>query len=209
MGLEDRLREAAQAVEALWTDSQATQYRLVKLRQRLEREGAASTDSVCREPAVILASKVPVAIGQCRQVLGRASSEDETRSAVIMALSLGLAFGANLSVSGPVKLRGEALALSEDCGRGRGAITGGCRIDVQEFQGVDGDDLRAILREMGFLLGEVGIAMVGIACAADDYSTYWSSMEVIDATDEAGDRIVEMLRRLSAHDSAPSDHYVG
>lgn len=50
---------------------------------------------------------------------------------------------------------------------------------------------------LGGLLGDVGIALVGIACAADDEATYWSCVEAIDAADEARDRVRDMLRKLA------------
>jgi hypothetical protein len=61
-------------------------------------------------------------------------------------------------------------------------------------------DARESLLCLGGLLGEVGIALVGIACAADDQGTYWQCMEAIDAADESRDRVLEMLRRLAARD---------
>lgn len=50
------------------------------------------------------------------------------------------------------------------------------------------------------LLAEVGIALVGVACAADEQGTYWQCMEAIDAADESRDRVLEMLRRLADRD---------
>lgn len=61
-------------------------------------------------------------------------------------------------------------------------------------------DAREALLCLGGLLGEVGIALVGIACAADDEGTYWQCMEAIDAADESRDRVLEMLRRLAVRD---------
>jgi hypothetical protein len=56
--------------------------------------------------------------------------------------------------------------------------------------------------DLGGLLGEVGIALVGIASAADEEATYWQCMEAIDAADESRDRVLEMLRRLPVRDEA-------
>jgi hypothetical protein len=63
-------------------------------------------------------------------------------------------------------------------------------------------DARLALLCLGGLLGEVGIALVGIACAADDEGTYWQCMEAIDAADESRDRVLEMLRRLADREQA-------
>lgn len=61
-------------------------------------------------------------------------------------------------------------------------------------------DPRETLLCLGSLLGEVGMALVGVACAADDEGRYWQCMEAIDAADESRDRVLEMLRRLAVRD---------
>jgi hypothetical protein len=61
-------------------------------------------------------------------------------------------------------------------------------------------DAREALLCLGCLLGEVGIALVGVACAADGEGIYWQCMEAIDAADESRDRVLEMLRRLAVRD---------
>ncbi|WP_258574901.1 DUF6099 family protein, partial [Streptomyces shenzhenensis] len=60
------------------------------------------------------------------------------------------------------------------------------------------DDARQTLLGLGGLLGEVGIALVGMASAAADEGVYWQCMEAIDAADESRDRVLEMLRKLAA-----------
>jgi hypothetical protein len=72
--------------------------------------------------------------------------------------------------------------------------------DLRAAQLTELGDARESLLCLGGLLGEVGIALVGIACAADDQGTYWQCMEAIDAADESRDRVLEMLRRLAARD---------
>lgn len=61
-------------------------------------------------------------------------------------------------------------------------------------------DIRAALTGLGALLGEVGIALVAVACATDEEGMYWQCIDAIDAADEAGDRVGVMLRRLVARD---------
>ncbi len=46
------------------------------------------------------------------------------------------------------------------------------------------------------------IALVSLACAADDEATYWSCLEAIDAADESRDRVLEMLRKLADREEA-------
>lgn len=53
---------------------------------------------------------------------------------------------------------------------------------------------------LGALLGEVGMALVAVACDTDEESLYWQCIEAIDATDESLDRVHGMLRRLAEQD---------
>lgn len=50
------------------------------------------------------------------------------------------------------------------------------------------------------LLGEVGIALVSVACGTDEEGLYWQCIEAIDAADESNDRVLGMLRKLTAQD---------
>ena len=118
------------------------------------------------------------------------------------AQALAQAIGSRLAVSGPPELRGEALGLTELAGRGCGVLTTP-ELDTEHLlaaQLTDLGDARQALLYLGGLLGEVGIALVGLACAADDESTYWQCMEAIDAADESRDRVLEMLRKLADRD---------
>ncbi|MEV6331139.1 DUF6099 family protein [Streptomyces sp. NPDC051909] len=115
---------------------------------------------------------------------------------------LAQAIGSRLALCGPMELRSEARGLSETVG-GRGAVehpalrTGGPR--AAQLTGVG--DTRAALTALAALLGEVGIALVGVACATDEEGLYWQCIEAIDAADEAGDRVRAMLRRLAAREA--------
>ncbi|MCX4904807.1 DUF6099 family protein [Streptomyces sp. NBC_00878] len=118
------------------------------------------------------------------------------------AQALAQAIGSRLAVSGPPELRGEALGLTELAGRGCGVLDAPV-LDVGRLRAAqltELGDARLALLDLGGLLGEVGIALVGIACAADDEGTYWQCMEAIDAADESRDRVLEMLRRLAVRD---------
>ncbi|MFH8799916.1 DUF6099 family protein [Streptomyces sp. NPDC017936] len=147
-------------------------------------------------------------IRRCRQALSMASDTGEVLWAVATAFDLGVAIGSRLAVSGPVKLSAVALKLAHLCGRGQEVLPHDRRADIPELHGADltdGDDLPQLLRDTANLLGEAAVAVVGLACAVDDEGTYWMMMETIDALDEATDCTHEMLRRLSAHDPAPSN----
>lgn len=62
-------------------------------------------------------------------------------------------------------------------------------------------DAREALAALAVLLGEVGIALVAVACDTDEEGLYWQCMEAIDAADESGDRVGGMLQ--PAHDPGP------
>ncbi|MFF1451110.1 DUF6099 family protein [Streptomyces sp. NPDC058274] len=141
-------------------------------------------------------------IAASRRALARSGEIPETMTEVWQAQALAQAIGSRLAVSGPPELRGEALGLTELAGRGCGVLDVPS-IDVADLRAAqltDLGDARRTLLDLGGLLGEVGIALVGVACAADDESTYWQCMEAIDAADESRDRVLEMLRRLAARD---------
>ncbi|MEU9669509.1 DUF6099 family protein [Streptomyces bobili] len=133
-----------------------------------------------------------------------ASSVDgrRTLTEVWQAQALAQAIGSRLAVSGPPELRGEALGLTELAGRGCGVLdtpdldTG----DLLAARLTKLDDAREALLRLADLLGEVGIALVGVASSAADEGTYWQCMEAIDAADESRDRVLEMLRKLAARE---------
>ncbi|WP_369232748.1 DUF6099 family protein [Streptomyces sp. R21] len=137
-----------------------------------------------------------------RGALAESGDTREVLAEVWQAQSLAQAIGSRFAVSGPPELRGEALGLTELAGRGCGVLEAPT-VDVKTLRAAqltELGDAREALLCLGGLLGEVGIALVGVACAADDEATYWQCMEAIDAADESRDRVLEMLRRLAARD---------
>ncbi|MEV6113327.1 DUF6099 family protein [Streptomyces sp. NPDC052109] len=143
-----------------------------------------------------------------RRALACGADAGEIMAEVWQAQALAQAIGSRLAVSGPPELRGEALGLTELAGRGCGVLDppdldlG----DLRAAQLTELDDARETLLCLGGLLGEVGIALVGIASAAADETTYWQCMEAIDAADESRDRVLEMLRKLAAREEVlPQD----
>ncbi|MFI1536261.1 DUF6099 family protein [Streptomyces anandii] len=130
---------------------------------------------------------------------------------VWQAQSLAQAIGSRLAVSGPPELRGEALGLTELAGRGCGVLDAPDLDpdDLLAAQLTELDDAHRALLCLHALLGEVGIALLGIASTAADEATYWQCMEAIDAADESRDRVREMLRRLAARDEALPEAELG
>ncbi|ANP50090.1 hypothetical protein J2Z21_001210 [Streptomyces griseochromogenes] len=139
-----------------------------------------------------------------RRALADGADVPETMAEVWQAQALAQAIGSRLAVSGPPELRGEALGLTELAGRGCGVLDppeldpG----DLRAAQLTELADARQTLLSLDGLLGEVGIALVGMASAAADEATYWQCMEAIDAADESRDRVLEMLRKLAAREEA-------
>ncbi|MET9882747.1 DUF6099 family protein [Streptomyces sp. NPDC006430] len=122
------------------------------------------------------------------------------------ALTQGI--GSWLAVTGPPELRSEARGLGEAGGRGcgvldRAALHGeGSAPDYppRAAQLTQVADVRQALLGLQALLGEVGIALVGVACATDDEGLYWQCIESIDAADESSDRVRAVLRRLTVRE---------
>ncbi|MCQ9136433.1 DUF6099 family protein [Streptomyces hilarionis] len=137
-----------------------------------------------------------------RRALAGSGGRTEIFTEVWQAQALAQAIGSRLAVSGPPELRGEALGLTELAGRGCGVL-GSPDLDPGDLLAArltDLDDARRALLDLGCLLGEVGIALVGLASSVDDQGTYWQCMEAIDAADESRDRVLEMLRKLAARE---------
>lgn len=122
------------------------------------------------------------------------------------ALTQGI--GSWLAVTGPPELRSEARGLGEAGGRGcgvldRAALGGeGSAPDYppRAARLTEVADVRQALLGLQALLGEVGIALVGVACATDDEGLYWQCIESIDAADESSDRVRAVLRRLTVRE---------
>ncbi|WP_327294691.1 MULTISPECIES: DUF6099 family protein [unclassified Streptomyces] len=141
-----------------------------------------------------------------RDALARSLPERDTMVEAWQAQALSGAVGGHLALRGPQELRAEARALSESGGRGCGAlevptVRGGL---IRAAQLTEVCDVREVLTALGVLLGEVGIALVGVACGTDDESVYWQCIEAMDAADESGDRVRGMLRKLEERDAERS-----
>ncbi|MCZ9347942.1 DUF6099 family protein [Streptomyces sp. TRM76130] len=124
---------------------------------------------------------------------------------VWQAQALAQAIGSRLALVGPQALRGEAEGLTELAGRGCGVL-GDPDLppgELRAAQLTELGDARQTLMRLCTLLAETGIALVALACAADDEGTYWQCVEAIDAADESRDRVLRMLGRLAEEDGTP------
>ncbi|MFD5427027.1 DUF6099 family protein [Streptomyces sp. NPDC127084] len=137
-----------------------------------------------------------------RLALAQCEDAAEVVAEAWQAEALAQAIGGQLSVCGPKELRGEARALGEGGGRAGSApdvpLSRTAIPRAAQLTGVS--DPPRVLMLLSDLLGEVGIALVGVACATDEEGLYWQCIEAIDATDESGDRVRAMLRRLSTRE---------
>ncbi|GAA2815757.1 DUF6099 family protein [Streptomyces showdoensis] len=136
-----------------------------------------------------------------RQALAESRTALDIVAEAWQAQVLAQAIGSHLVLCGPLELRSEARGLSE-IGVGPGptdhpTLRGGA---PRAAQLTEVADERGALTALGALLGEVGIALVGVACATDEEGLYWQCIEAIDAADEAGDRVRGMLRRLTVRE---------
>ncbi|MGW5847821.1 DUF6099 family protein [Streptomyces sp. NPDC055254] len=124
------------------------------------------------------------------------------------AQALAQGIGGFLAVTGPPEMRAEARGLGEAGGRGcgvldRAALRGeGSAPDhpPRAAQLTRVTDVRQALLGLQALLGEVGIALVGVACGTDEESLYWQCIESIDAADESSDRVRAILRRMTVRE---------
>lgn len=146
-----------------------------------------------------------------RRALAGSGEAPQVLTEVWQAQALAQAIGSRLAVSGPPRLRGEALGLTELAGRGCGVLDRPDldTADLRAAQLTELGDARQVLLCLGGLLGEVGIALVGLACAAADEGTYWQCMEAIDAADESRDRVLEMLNKLADRDQPLPEREAG
>ncbi|MEV5982917.1 DUF6099 family protein [Streptomyces sp. NPDC052114] len=139
-----------------------------------------------------------------RRALARSQDPADIVTEVWQSQALAQAIGSRLAVSGPPELRGEALGLSEVGGRACGLLDAP-RLGTESIRAArltETGDAQEVLLGLGRLLGEVAIALVGVAMEAADEGVYWQCMEAIDAADESRDRVIEMLRRLAVREQS-------
>ncbi|MEU9105238.1 DUF6099 family protein [Streptomyces xanthophaeus] len=143
-----------------------------------------------------------------RHALAQSGAAWDIVSEAWQAQALAQGLGGWLAVTGPAELRPEARDLGEAGGRGcgvldRAALRGeGITPDhsPRAAQLTGAADVRQALLGLQALLGEVGIALVGVACGTDDEGLYWQCIESIDAADESSDRVRALLRRLAVRE---------
>ncbi|SEN35264.1 hypothetical protein SAMN05216267_100483 [Actinacidiphila rubida] len=73
-----------------------------------------------------------------------------------------------------------------------GAATGAGPPRAARLTGVR--DAPGTLRALHVLLGEIGLALVGLTSSAEDEAAYWQCIEALDAVDEAKDAVRGLAR---------------
>ncbi|MFE6778707.1 DUF6099 family protein [Streptomyces sp. NPDC057702] len=137
-----------------------------------------------------------------RLALTQADTVQDTIAEAWQAQALAEAIGGYFAGSASFTTRWEAEGLSEAGGRACGALrrpalnhptlrTGA----IRARQLTEVRDPRRALLALGVLLGDVGIALVEVACGAEE-GLYWQCVEAVDAADESRDRVFGMLREL-------------
>ncbi|MGP3690312.1 DUF6099 family protein [Streptomyces sp. IBSNAI002] len=210
MGIDDRLRDAARAVDDMWSDPEGIAARYGQLGERLGDSPDSSGDSA---DSARSASDATSLIDICRRSLAQNPSAAGVLTEAWQAQALARAIGGMLAVTGPAHLRAEARGLSEAGGRGRGvgdrdaaagAGAGAERARVPRAGRLTGvPDPERALHALAALLGEVVVALVAVACATGDESVYWQCIDAIDAAEETSDRARGLLRRIVVPDRGP------
>ncbi|MFI6284499.1 DUF6099 family protein [Streptomyces sp. NPDC051018] len=196
MSIEDRLRDAAHAVDEMWSDDRATRDRLARLRARYSPQVEDAGPTSPRRDAVHL-----IRISR-RALAGTAAPSDLVKEAK-RALALAHEIGSYLVEYGQPGLADAVRRAELDrlVPATLGPVTD-ARLRAERLSGVP--DAHEALSGLLPLLAEVGTTMVGVACSTDDEGLYWHCLEIIDAADAMGDRIRMTLRNLpvTPHTSA-------
>ncbi|MEU1123800.1 DUF6099 family protein [Streptomyces sp. NPDC005899] len=135
---------------------------------------------------------------------GRRSLAESRGAPAVMAeawqaQALARAVGGQLVRCGPSELRTDARGLSE-IGAACAPVLGHPMVPVTGARAAQLSEVTEpgrTLAALALLLGEVGMALVGVACGTEEEGLYWQCIEAIDAVDESVDRVHGMLRRLA------------
>ncbi|MEV8478001.1 DUF6099 family protein [Streptomyces sp. NPDC051173] len=137
-------------------------------------------------------------IGATRTALAQARAVQDIVVEAWQTQALAGAIGSHLAVHGPFEARAAAGGLSEAGTRASGALRQALRAGpIRAAQLTEVRDHWSVLTGLCALLGEVGIALVGVACSSDEDALYWQCIEAIDAADETSDRVRWLQRRLA------------
>lgn len=133
-----------------------------------------------------------------RHALGEACGPQDIVAEAWQAQALVEAVGGHLAANGGLGVQAAAFALAAAGGQGCGALhhpgLRPDRIRAVDLSGIE--DSGAALRALRKLLDEVGVALVALACLAEEEPDYWECIDAVDAVDESKDRLADVLRLL-------------
>ncbi|MCZ4095603.1 hypothetical protein C8250_031525 [Streptomyces sp. So13.3] len=120
------------------------------------------------------------------------------------AQALAEAVGGHLALHGPPELRAAGFTVCEP-GGGRACGPAG----LSGLPGARPETVRAsiltcvreparALTELRDLLSELGAALVGLACSAEEEAVYWQCIDAMDAAEESKDRVCALLGALGS-----------
>jgi Family of unknown function (DUF6099) len=139
-------------------------------------------------------------VEEAREELAEAGGFREIVAEAWQAQALAEAVGGHLAAHGGIGVQAAAFALADAGGRGCGALhpPGARDGRARSVRLTAMRDPAATLTALRRLLDEVGVALVGMACAAEDEAGYWQCVDAVDAVDETKDRLAEVVRLLEA-----------
>ncbi|MEV0847218.1 DUF6099 family protein [Streptomyces sp. NPDC049954] len=131
------------------------------------------------------------------RALARAKDETRIMTESWQAQTLARAIGGRLTAHGPPGPHGETLAFSEAGDGGHdGAPPGpqGVSEGVRAARLTTVADPSAALEALERLLDQAAVALVAVASSAQEGTAYWQCMEMVDATDELRDQVLDLRR---------------
>ncbi|MCM2425649.1 DUF6099 family protein [Streptomyces sp. RKAG337] len=139
-----------------------------------------------------------------RHALEQAWQVEDLITEAWQAQALAEAVGGHLALHGTAELRAAGLSV---CETGGGRVCG--PTGLSGLPGVRPETVRAsiltgvreparALTELRDLLSELGAALVGLACSAEEEAVYWQCIDAMDAAEDSKDRVCALLGALGS-----------
>jgi hypothetical protein len=139
-------------------------------------------------------------IRDTRRALKSAWGEQDLIAEAWQTQALAEAVGSHLALHGSPQVRAGGFSVCEAGSRACGSSgPPGTRISsVRAAIITEVREPAGTLRELRDLLSELGVALVSVACSAEDETVYWQCIEAVDAADDSKDRVCALLREVEA-----------
>lgn len=118
--------------------------------------------------------------------------------------ALAEAVGGHLALHGPPELRTAGFSVCETGGGRACGPAGLCGLPGVRPETVRASILTGVreparaLTELRDLLSELGAALVGLACSAEEEAVYWQCIDAMDAAEDSKDRVCALLGALGS-----------